>query len=534
MSSEKMLIANLLQRSVYLPVVLLGILALHFHGIAFAQPPLTATSCTVSNGLAEGFFGGVTISGSFTVGVVPQDNSVMTVTSLQVPNPYTFTGPLNGSGYVQPSQLQTPCILGPCPPPGQAGLHVATQSANVASLFFSDTGEDYAGIGTLSCSTFTYTPPPPSTNCGVFATLTGNGSPKIDGIATPTGGITTLSGAAAACGYKGFNWQQFITYNVCPSSASAATPGVNVCPAPTGTPTGIAAGGPQINGGTLPPVSDYPPGGWSYLIDTSTGQPLNPYPYYYPVSVAITPNGAFPQVMEGGQVGVPDPINIDDTKLLFFDSPSDFCLPTAPLTQAQADNLTEERAQSCGGPFATQPVGSYIAFETFLVGVRMDDTPGPPLFQWSWQTTFNGTTGGIGSRSGFFPPDPNSGAGYVTITSINGVAVPPIVPPTQVATKASGLAYSRVTRTFNGTVTITNTSGTTLTTPTSFQLVLNSLPSGVTLANSTGTFNYCPYITIPALASLTPGQSVTVAVQFSNPASATIHFTPEFYAGSFQ
>jgi hypothetical protein len=64
--------------------------------------------------------------------------------------------------------------------------------------------------------------------------------------------------------------------------------------------------------------------------------------------------------------------------------------------------------------------------------------------------------------------------------------------------------------------------------------VLNSLPAGVTLSNSMGTFNQCPYITIPALTSLIPGQSVTVAVQFSNPSDALIDFTPEFYAGSFQ
>jgi hypothetical protein len=56
----------------------------------------------------------------------------------------------------------------------------------------------------------------------------------------------------------------------------------------------------------------------------------------------------------------------------------------------------------------------------------------------------------------------------------------------------------------------------------------------VTLFNSTGTFNQGPFITIPALVSMAPGQSVTVAVQFSNPSNAVINFTPEFYAGSFQ
>jgi hypothetical protein len=48
-----------------------------------------------------------------------------------------------------------------------------------------------------------------------------------------------------------------------------------------------------------------------------------------------------------------------------------------------------------------------------------------------------------------------------------------------------------------------------------------------------GTFNQCPYITIPAVMSMTPGQSVNVAVHFSNPSNAIINFTPEFYAGSF-
>jgi hypothetical protein len=513
------------------------ILAILLQGPDFAQ----TTTCTLSNGTVNGPFGGYDVSGSFSgpAGAVATTSSI-TVNGPGIPYSYTFTGPLNGAGYVQPSQLPpTPCDILGCTPgtvvPLYASLHVAPNDTNTSiALAFTDTGEPFNGLANLSCTTAgSPPPPPPPPVCGVYATLTGNGTPSIDGIATPTGGVTTLSAAASACGYKGFNWQQFITYNVCPSASSAAVPSVlNECPGPTPTPTGIAAGGPQINGVTLPPVSDYPPGGWSYLTVTSTGQPLDPYPYYYLESVAITPNGVFPQVTEGSEVGVPDPINIDDMKLLFYDRPSDPCLPTGPLTQEQAEHLMAVRSQACGGTF--QPAGSYIGFQTFLVGVNMDDSPGPPLFQWTWQSTFNGTVGGIGGLSGLFPVDPNSGAGYVTITSINGVAVPPIIPPTQVSTTASGLAYSRVTKTFNGTVTIKNTSGTTLTTATNFQLVLNSLPAGVTLANSVGTFNQCPYLTIPTVRSLAPGQSVTVAVQFSNPSNATINFTPEFYAGSFQ
>ena len=516
-------------RSGHTPMVLRSvILGTLLQGVGFAQTPPPATSCTLTNGTATGTFGSVNISGSFTYN--PNTSNIVVSGQYYGCNcSYTFTGPLNGADYTQPSEVPpTPCIIGggTCPPPVTLNAVFGVfANENSATLSFTDGILLFAGYGTLSCKTNTVPPP----TCALSATLTGNGTPDISGIATPAGGNPTLSAAATTCGYAGFDWQQFITYAVCPSSASAAVPSAsNVCPAPTTTPIGLAAGGPQIDGATLPQVSDPPPGGFSYLTVTSTGLPYNPYPYYYPASVAITPNGVFPQVMQGSDVGVPPPINIDDTKLLFSDGPTEVCLPTGQL-----QNLMTARTQECGGPFETQPAGSYLGFTTNLVGVNFDGSPGPPMYQWTWQTTYNGTVGGVSGLAGFFPHDPNSGAGYVTITSINGVAVPPIVPPTQVATTASGLAYSRVTKTFNGTVTIKNISGTTLTTPTNFQLVLNSLPAGVTLSNSTGTFNQCPYITIPAIMSMTPGQSVTVAVQFSNPSNAIINFTPEFYAGSF-
>lgn len=518
-------------RSGHTPLVpRLVILGTLLQGIGFAQTPPPITSCSLTNGTATGEFGGVNISGVYTYN--PNTSNIVVSGQYYGCNcSYTFTGPLDGADYTQVSQVPpTPCIIGggTCPPPPTLNAVFGVYpNGNSATLSFTDGILLFSGYGTLSCTTATVPPP----TCALSATLTGNGTPDIKGVATPAGGNATLSGAATTCGYAGFDWQQFITYNVCPSSSSAAVPSAsNVCPAPTTTPTGLAAGGPQINGVTLPQVSDPPPGGWSYLTVVSTGLPYNPYPYYYPEYNAITNNGPFPQVMQGSLTGVPPLINIDDVKLLFSDGPTEVCLPTGPPTQ----NLMTARNQQCGGPFETQPVGSYLGFTTNLVGVNLDGSPGPPMYQWTWQTTYNGTVGGISGLAGFFPHDPNSGAGYVTITSINGVAVPPIVPPTQVATTGSGLAYSRVTKTFSGTVTVTNISGTTLTTPTSFQLLLNSLPAGVTLANTTGTFNQCPYITIPALTSMAPGQSVTVAVQFSNPSNAIINFTPEFYAGRFQ
>jgi Concanavalin A-like lectin/glucanases superfamily len=111
----------------------------------------------------------------------------------------------------------------------------------------------------------------------------------------------------------------------------------------------------------------------------------------------------------------------------------------------------------------------------------------------------------------------------------SNILLPPIVAPSQVATTASGLAYSRVSQTFNGTVTLTNNSSSAVSGP--LQIVFMGLTAGVTLANATGSLSGPPYLTIPA--SLAPGQSITVSVKFQNPSNATINFTPTIYSGNF-
>jgi hypothetical protein len=107
---------------------------------------------------------------------------------------------------------------------------------------------------------------------------------------------------------------------------------------------------------------------------------------------------------------------------------------------------------------------------------------------------------------------------------------PTPIPSTQVATTASGLAYSRVSGTFNGTVTLTNIGSTTVNGP--LQIIFTSMTAGVTLANATGNLSGTPYFTVPAVVGLAPGQSVTVNVQFRNPSNAVINFTPQLYSGS--
>ena len=64
------------------------------------------------------------------------------------------------------------------------------------------------------------------------------------------------------------------------------------------------------------------------------------------------------------------------------------------------------------------------------------------------------------------------------------------------------------------------------------QVLFMGMTAGVTLVNATGNLSGTPYLTIPALNGLGPGQSVTVSVQFSNPSNAKITVIPVVYTGS--
>ena len=94
---------------------------------------------------------------------------------------------------------------------------------------------------------------------------------------------------------------------------------------------------------------------------------------------------------------------------------------------------------------------------------------------------------------------------------------------------ATAFVYNRSTKTFNSTYTIMNTSGQTLGAP--LQLVLTGLPPGVTVANPSGTYQGNSFVTMPGSAPLSPGASVSVTVQFSDPSNATISATPLVYSG---
>jgi hypothetical protein len=91
----------------------------------------------------------------------------------------------------------------------------------------------------------------------------------------------------------------------------------------------------------------------------------------------------------------------------------------------------------------------------------------------------------------------------------------------------AGLTVNRFTNKYTGTVTIANTGGQTLAGPLHFRLL--GLTAGVTLDTQTGVKDGVPYMALP-VASLAPGQSVTLTTTFSNPNKVGIAYTPALFS----
>jgi hypothetical protein len=333
------------------------------------------------------------------------------------------------------------------------------------------------------------------------------GRPYMLASFTPPKGLT-LPNFAVLCGFNHFNWQQQITTDPGGGAGTTVQP---VLPKPLISSRNViyqssansqpirvtSASGLCVSswiGCSLvapPPYFDPPYGGYVGF--------WNPFPFYFPDQ----PGGLTAPSCASGEVcpyPYPDVVNGSNTTFTFHDGPG--------------------RTSFQGVPRATNPpAGQFLAFKTTFVGV---DVSGNiyPLFSWTWNTTFNGPQNFTLIK----------GTGGITITSINGVQLPTVIPDEQVATAASGLAFSRVTQTFNGTVTLTNISNAPLNGP--FQLLLTGLPADVTLANATGNLSGTPYLTVPNLGTLAPNQSITVGVQFKNPSNAVINLTPAIYSGS--
>jgi autotransporter-associated beta strand protein len=62
------------------------------------------------------------------------------------------------------------------------------------------------------------------------------------------------------------------------------------------------------------------------------------------------------------------------------------------------------------------PAGGDMRFTTSLVGILPGNIPGESFYDWSWKSTFNGTSGGVARTINNLPVDPGSGTGGVAIT----------------------------------------------------------------------------------------------------------------------
>ncbi len=171
-----------------------------------------------------------------------------------------------------------------------------------------------------------------------------------------------------------------------------------------------------------------------------------------------------------------------------------------------------------GGSGKRLPLTAYSASINWEDGSPVDSSAGPNV---SVKLNASGTRIIISGKHSF------AGGGgkspQVTLRDTEGAIV--TAKPTidvaidvskQVSVVRSGLIYNQSTQLFSGTLTLANTSSTTLTGP--LQVVLTGLPPGVTLANSSGSAAGNPFLTVKVPGGvLQAGKSVKVAISFRNP-----------------
>jgi hypothetical protein len=121
----------------------------------------------------------------------------------------------------------------------------------------------------------------------------------------------------------------------------------------------------------------------------------------------------------------------------------------------------------------------------------------------------------------------NSNGATITVTA--GQAAPVNV-TSQVKITSTPFQYKSSTKTYNSTVTVQNQTQQSIAGP--LQLVVNNLPSGVAMANATGTTGGSPYITITSQ-SLAAGRSASVTIRMNASSASQISYTAQVYSGTF-
>lgn len=211
-------------------------------------------------------------------------------------------------------------------------------------------------------------------------------------------------------------------------------------------------------------------------------------------------------------------------------------ITTAPNSAPVANDQTEAIAFNTARTFALN-VSDPNAGDTLTFAIVTPPTKGSVTFNAAARTaTYTPNAGATGADSFVYRVTDAAGASDTATVSIN-IANPPQTGPTEVTGsvrfEASGLVVrrgpGRLLGDYTGTITITNTSGSTLNAP--LQLVLDNLTPGIVLVNANGITNGDPFITINQ--PLAAGASIAVRVQFRNPSNLGVNYTPRLFAGSF-
>ena len=201
---------------------------------------------------------------------------------------------------------------------------------------------------------------------------------------------------------------------------------------------------------------------------------------------------------------------------------------TPPTSHVNALPSTESAASFMVSWLGTD-AGSGVKSYTIYVS-----DSGGPFTSWLTQTqnTSANFIGSVGHTYGFYSIATDN-VGNVEAAKINAEATTTVSSIANVTSNvkvtSSGFLYSRTTKTYNGTVTVTNISGSAISGP--LQIGFSALPAGVTLANATTTNGGVPYITLAG--GLAAGKSASFSVQFSNPSNVSINYSPIVYSGAF-
>jgi len=134
-----------------------------------------------------------------------------------------------------------------------------------------------------------------------------------------------------------------------------------------------------------------------------------------------------------------------------------------------------------------------------------------------------------GTRTGTLTVTTNTPAGTYT-ANLSGTGSGGATNVTnQVSIKSSALIYNRIAKTGTETITVTNTSGTTIAGP--IELVLGISNPSVSATNASGSYQGNPYWA--SAGGLAPGASATFTVTFSYPLGTSFTTIPNLYSGGF-